>query len=337
TTLATADVFTVQAGQTTTLDEFTMYAESVITGTTVRGDSTPLPGVRVTAYDATTGRAVKSVTSDGLGQFRIGALRWGDYKVRALLPGWITTFATGKASLATADVFTLVTGQTLDLTAPLVLQAEAVLTGQIMGFSVGWDDPLPGVTVVAIDIATGKGIGVDVTRAADDPQGYGTFRIGGLPAGQYVVRATKAGWSTSWAFDQANRATADVYTLTAGQHLALPAPWPMFGEVAIEGQVLGNFDPLGYATVTVFDADTGRALRSVVSDGDGDYRVGGLRAGFDPIHIKVRASKTGWYTSWAEGRATESTATVYELRAGETLVQQWDPMVLYLDLAPRDL
>lgn len=40
---------------------------------------------------------------------------------------------------------------------------------------------------------------------------------------------------------------------------------------AIKGQVLSWMDPIGYARVTVYDASTGAAIRSALTDGGGNY------------------------------------------------------------------
>jgi Carboxypeptidase regulatory-like domain len=101
---------------------------------------------------------------------------------------------------------------------------------------------------------------------------------------------------------------------------------------AIKGQVLSFMDPIGYAKVTVLNADTGAAIRSVVTDGSGFYMVTGLPAG----HIQVRATKAGYLDAWASGATTRAAATVYTLVPGQTLEQSWDDqLVLYLDLAPE--
>lgn len=316
--------------------------EGVLTGAVLGIDDSPdspwddpLPGVRVTAFDASTGAAVRSVTTDALGRFRIGGLPAGAYQLRARLDGWVTTFASGKPSLDTADVFCVAAGQTVALDEPMVLYAQAVISGDIMGFSGppnDWDDPLGGVRVVAVDDATGRVVASDVTGTTADPD-FGEFRLA-VPPGSYVLRATLDGWTTTWDHDRATRAEADVHTVGAGEELGLTSSWAMLRQTTLEGQVLGQMDPLGGATVTVFDAATGRALRSVVADGDGMYRVT-VPTPYGGSAVKVRATKSGWYPSWADGRTTMATADVFGMPEGGTLSQQWDPLVLYLDLRPR--
>ncbi len=99
---------------------------------------------------------------------------------------------------------------------------------------------------------------------------------------------------------------------------------------SIAGQVLSSFDPIGYATVTVFDARTHRVLGRQVTDGEGDYVITGLPA----VRIKVQASKDGFVTDWASHQPNWRTADVYQLLPGQRLTQSWDAAhVLYLDIA----
>jgi hypothetical protein len=75
--------------------------------------------------------------------------------------------------------------------------------------------------------------------------------------------------------------------------------------------------------VTVFDADTGKAVRSGTSAeindptgaAWGSFRIGGLAAG----RYTFRATKLGWVTSYAQDKTTLSSADVYTVQAGDTL------------------
>ena len=293
----------------------------------VTGGGSPLAGVTVTAIAAATGTALRSVKTDPSGAFRIGSLPASQVKVRAVLAGWLTAFAYGKSTLASADVFILRAGQTLRLTSRIMLTREAVMEGDVMGFSQNYDDPLGGVTVTAFNAVTGAALR-SVKTAGTGGQ-WGHFRLGALAAGQVKVRLAAPGWLTVFVGGASTWATAAVVTVRAGRttDVGLQA---MQGEAVLEGQVLGWMDPLGNATVTVFDGATGKALRSVTTDGSGYYRIDKLAAG----DVKVRATKAGWLPSFANGKSTLAGADVFTLVSGVTLKQQWDPMVLYLDLTP---
>lgn len=332
---ATADVYTVTPLQTLEVPgtgAIGLIGEAAVEGQ-VLSHMDPVGGATVSVLDATTGRVLRSVrlAADQY-EYRIAGLAAGDVKVRATKPGYLPDFANNRDTFAQGDVFTLRSGVTLTQTwSPeanlyLDLEPEAVLTGSLMGFSYGespWDDPLPDVRVAAVDVATGRVVRSTVSVA--EPSG--TYRLDGLPAGTYRLRATKAGWLTAY---------AGPVTVVAGE-VSDQGMWALYGEAVIEGQVLGGFDPLGGATVTVYDATTGLAVRSVRADGDGYYRVGGLGDPYADVlsHVKVRAAMTGWFPSFANGRTSLATADVFTLQHGQVLRQAWDPLALYLDLTPR--
>lgn len=86
--------------------------------------------------------------------------------------------------------------------------------------------------------------------------------------------------------------------------------------------------------MTIFDAASDKALRSTTADGDGFYTVTKIPVGFAGKDVKVRASLTGWVSSWANGKPTKPSANTFHISGGQTLEQSWDPLVLYLDLQP---
>lgn len=340
--LATAGVYTLVAGQTLSQswDPQVLYLdltpEAVVHGT-VTGEGAPLGGATVAVLDATSGAVLKAVRTDAAGAYRIGMLAQGQVKIRATKAGWLPAYANGRASLAAADTLSLMAGQTLQ--DPLLdLTTGGVLTGELMGFSYSpsdpWDDPLGGATVTVLDADTGKALR-SVTSGTSASECWGCFRFDGLPAGRYVLRTTAPGWATSYAYDKNTFASADVYTVVAGQTTEMPWPWHIYAEVIIEGQVLGEMEPLGGAVVTVFDADTDRVLKKVTADDSGHYRVTGLPSGERDGRYKVRATAPGWVASYANGKHSLAYADVFTVAAGRTLTQSWDPLVLYLDLERR--
>lgn len=315
--------FTMRMGEDVIVPDLAMArvptSLGAISGTVVAGSGGvddpqegPLSGARVTVVDASTGAAVASVRTDALGAFRVGGLPGGQYKVRATSPGHLTTFATGKRSLATADVLTLAPGEHLQLPEPLVLVAEAILTGTVMGFSVDHDDPLGGVTVTAIDAETGRAVRSAVTGGSADLPRYGVYRITGLPAGTYKLRLSKPGWLTTYAHASPTLEAADAYTVVAGQTLEVPGPLPINGELVVAGTVTGLAQPIAGALVTAYSAQTGRALRSTRTDSTGAYRLGRM----EQVPVKIRAAKAGWLTEFAVDKPTLATADVVDPYGG---------------------
>jgi hypothetical protein len=295
----------------------------------------PIGYAKVTVFNASTGDVLRSAHTDGDGYYRIGGLPAVRVKVRASKRGYLDSWASGAASRAAADVYTLVAGRTLRQSwgTPKVLYLdltpESVITGSVMGFNEGpenpWDDPLSGVRIKVFSAATGAFLGHALTNS------HGEFRIGQLPAGPVKVRASKLGWLTTWAHDKETRAAADVYTVRPFEPISVDV-LSMYAPASIEGQVLSAMDPVvGDVRVAVLNADTGAVIRSVMSDSDGNYRVDLL----PPGRIKVRASKPGYITNWANsfGRVTWETATVFTLGPGQVLTQTWSPVAnLYLDI-----
>ncbi len=339
---AQADVYTLSEGQTLeqTWDEdmilyLDLAPESVITGSIMAfNESTsspyddPLEGVQVTAFSATTGAVLGSALSQGVGAgeqwgyFRIGMLPAGPVVLRASKPGWVTTWAHDKWTRATADVFQVAPFAPVDVGTVAIYAPSAIQGGVMLD-----DEPvITDVTVAVFDADSGR-----LLRSVVDDDGY--FRIEGLPPVRVKVRASGPFYTTAWATWQDSRDTATVFQLVPGVVVGESGGMINVSRAAtITGQVLGDFDPLGYAKVTVFDAQTGQALRSATADGDGYYTIAKIPVGFVGRDVTVRASKVGWVSSWANGASSRVNADIFHLYGGLTLSQSWDPMVLYLDL-----
>jgi hypothetical protein len=310
------DIGTVSIYETATVYAYVLYHMD------------PVPGrATVTITDARTGHVVRSVRTDVGGQVRIDNLPWGEYRFRATMPGFLP---------AEVGPVRAVPGQSLgpDWSAGAVvleLHRKGTLSGSVFGINdsaeAGWDDPLGGVSVTVVSARSGKVLG----RATTDSLGW--FSVSGLRAGKVKVKVAKAGWLTGWAPGVERRGAATSFTITndletyAGQIT-------MYAAAAIEGQTLSSMDPVGRVRVTVFDAATHTAIRSVVSNASGQYRIDGLW----PRPVKVKASKTGYVTNWANsfGQLTWDTATVFTLDSGVVLRQTWgDSPSLYLDISRR--
>jgi hypothetical protein len=257
-----------------------------------------VPGVRVTAFDAVTGRLVRTAETNVFGHYHINGLYAGSYKVRASRPGWITTWAEDEGSKAEADVITLYAGQIAQVP-PMTIYAAAAIKGVVYS----WSDPLEGATVKVFDAATGRVVGSEVS------DGSGNYTVRGLPPGSYKVRGTKPGYMTSWANGRPSWHTAAVYTLVAGQTLSGEYGGEPYLDLAPLGTVAGNVlgisdapenpwdDPLRGVTVTAYDAVTGAPVKSDTTDELGNYRIGDLPFG----SYRLRAAKPGWVTTWASG------------------------------------
>ncbi len=337
-TLASANIFWLGSGKKLTLPKaITLYPEAAIEGF-VLGWLDPVSYAKVTVYSADTGTALASTVADDQGNYRVGGLPAGHFKVGATAPGWLPGFANEKSTLASADGFALSFGQTLREQWPpsgspavlfIDLDKAGVVDGSVMGIDNdpvwGWDDPLGGVTVSVLNATTGAVLGTATTNS------LGEYSVGGLPRADVKVQFSKGGWLTTYADGKYTLATAGVYHLEPfyGLHLGQLV---IYGQPAVMGQVLGTFDPLNGATVTVYDANTGKALKSVtLGAGQYEYHIGGLPVG----PIKVGATAPGWLPGFADFKPNLASARVFTLEPGNTLVQSWNPISLYIDLVPE--
>lgn len=100
-------------------------------------------------------------------------------------------------------------------------------------------------------------------------------------------------------------------------------------DVTIYGNVLSGMDPMSVpATVTAYDADTGRALRVLQAEQD-SFMFDGMPAG----RYKFGATALGHDPGFAAGRsATWDVAAVYTVSPGQTLGPDWDAGAVYIDL-----
>ncbi|HSK33972.1 MAG TPA: carboxypeptidase-like regulatory domain-containing protein [Propionicimonas sp.] len=315
---------------------FELVPEAVVAGEVMGFSSNPtspwddpLAGVKVTVVDATTGAGLGWALTDAGGRFAIGKLAAGQVKVKAAKTGWLTSWAPGVRTRAVGTSFATTAGEVTEI-GTVALYAPAAIEGQVLSSM----DPVGDVKVTVIDADTHAVLGSVMS------DGSGNYRVGGLWPGRVKVSASKPGYITNWAdsFAQRTRSTATVFTLAPGQVLqqtwsGSPALYlDIVREVVVKGQVLGDFDPIAGASVTVFDAATGVALRSATSDADGYFRINQINP-WGVSNIQVRASKAGWRTSWANGKWTRATADRFPIAPGAVIEQSWDPITLYLDLA----
>ena len=325
-TWATATAFTLTPGGTKTLPNQTMTKEAVITGS-VLSNMDPIDNYTISVYNADTHALIKSVFVAGA-QYLVAGLPPVRIEVKAAKPG---------ADPGWSGPYQLHPGEVLSenwFTGTLVfdLSPGGTLTGSVLGINNdpvnGWDDPLAGVTVTVLNARTGALVASGTTA------GDGTFTISPVATDstpwpvptvdQIRVRLSKPGWVTL----DAGTFPCPLAYRTAILDLGTQT---MYGRPAIQGQVLSGGNPLGGARVIVYDAATNKVLASKTTDANGAYRIVNL-----PVtKVKVGASKTGYYSSYANDKRYLSQANVFQLVAGQTLVQTWVPVrVLSLDLTP---
>ncbi|MFQ5611659.1 MAG: carboxypeptidase-like regulatory domain-containing protein [Anaerolineae bacterium] len=178
-----ADVVTVTAGQVTPNINFTLQAEvgAAIYGQVVLPDGSPVPyaGIQAESFDYL---IHKGEGADSNGNFRVGGLVTGTWRLRAHPPGGqgYANYSESDEILVPVNNFNAIT-----LTAPITLNGVNVVGRAVMpdGSGVAWT----GVDVYKTDYSIFKGTGTD-------QDGY--FGLGGLPAGDYKAEV-HVPWGTS--------------------------------------------------------------------------------------------------------------------------------------------
>lgn len=292
----------------------------------------PVVGATVTVYDALTARVLGQAVSAADGTFSIGNLPVGGVKIRAAAAGMVTQYIGGD-TFAGATTFVLAAGATtyLGVTGRLTLPpAHAAVVGSV-GLEYG-ERGQP-YTVTVYDADTGEVLAS--AQSQENPWLGDVYVIPVVPAGDVTIGATAEGFLPGFANGKATWETADVITLVAGQALVEPPLFlprdPAFA-AGLQGQVLSGLDPVVHdATVSVYDEDN-QVVASVQADGEGYYSFAGL----PPIAIRVGATATGFLEGFANDKDTLATADWFQLVAGQTLVQRWEPTDFgpYLDLNP---
>ncbi|MCC6494862.1 MAG: carboxypeptidase regulatory-like domain-containing protein, partial [Propionibacteriaceae bacterium] len=281
----------------------------------------PIGDARVTVFNADTGAVVASVQTDGEGYYLVSGLRARHVKVRATKAGYLAAWASGVGTRAAATIYTLVPGQTLEQTWDeqrvlyLDLTPEGVVTGTVVGVNenpaAGPDGgPLAGARVTVVDQRTGGRIGSAVTDAD------GRFRIGMLAAGSVRVKAAKAGWLTAWAPNHPMGEVVD-FPVLAGQVTDI-GMFRLYAPATVFGEVVSNHHRIrGTARLTVFNADTGKAIRSLTVGSR--FRITGLAPGT----IQVRVTKHGYVDGWS---------SLLTLKAGQVLGPHVEQGALRIEL-----
>lgn len=246
-----------------------------IAGVVTDTAGTPAPYANVGVYRATAGdfpEWVASMTTDGSGAYRIGGLAVGEYKVQFSTMGdLLSEWYDDAADAASATVVPVAGGATTTVDGELAI--GAVLTGVVTDEA---GAPVSDVTVMARPVGGGAG-GYGAMTGAD-----GSYRLPGLPAGDYRVEfdtsVTAASLVGEWWDDATTEAYASVVSVTEGQVVdgisARLADGAELSGVVSDG--LGA--PMMNVQVVLRDA-AGRWVRYTHTGPDGAYSIRGVDAG----------------------------------------------------------
>jgi hypothetical protein len=157
---------------------------AVITGVVVDGDAVPVPGAQVVAGNQAL-RNVRVVETDVNGRYTIDRLPSAAYTLHASKAG-LTTSAFGSNGLADGVLISLADGERFEAT--IALPRVAAISGTILD-----EYGSPAVATVSFLIrrpANTRGSPLSRVREIESDR-QGRYRIEGLPAGNYLVRADR--------------------------------------------------------------------------------------------------------------------------------------------------
>jgi hypothetical protein len=256
-----------------------LHAGGTIAGVVQDGAGGAVGGIEVSVYSAggLAPEEVGSTVTAADGSYSVGGLASGDYLVRfanAFEPAvsWVTQFYSGQATLATATPVAVTEGSTAS-GVDAALASGGTISGTVSDSS---SAPVVGVRVEVLD-SGGHYVSSAVSEAG------GSWSVGNLAAGSYLVRFVPAGENLLGEYYPASATQAGAHAVTvaagvatAGIDAQLPA-----------GSEISGTDSLGFSSVTVLDT-SGNRVTSVQANGGGEYEVLGLPAGsyvvrFEPL------------------------------------------------------
>jgi hypothetical protein len=236
---------------------------------------------------------------DETGTFHFTDLAPGDYEVQFLWNNTLTQWYRGKRLNETPDTVTVVAGQ------DAVVDDSTLPTGTITGTLTDADgNPMPQVEAYASAVDNSGGAAFGFTDAS------GHYSIEAL-TGDYHLSFAPTGYPTDYVPHSPSPTGASVFTVNAGQALAVDEQLPPTGSVSGRYTTAGG-QPLAHAFVYLLTAD-GNGGASVQTGDDGSYQfphayAGGYKVEFvNPDFSSVQ---------YAVGKLTIDAADVFTVTAG---------------------
>ena len=296
----------VSSAQQTGNIDFTLALGGSVSGFVYDANDAPISAAYVQVTDNTIGNWAGSANTGSDGSYKVWGLPTGNYVVRASAYPYVTEYY---QEAATREQATPV---------PVTLSQEAsginftlALGGSISGFVYDADDaPISGVYVRVTDNTTGNWAG-SANTGSD-----GSYKVRGLPTGNYVVRASAYPYVTEYYQDAATREQATPVPVTVSQEtggidFTLD---PSHG--SISGYVTDSQDnPIAGASIEVTDNVTGRGVGCAHTSDDGSYEVVGLPSG----NYVVTANAYGYIGEYYQEVSTRQEATLVPLSVGQEI------------------
>jgi protocatechuate 3,4-dioxygenase beta subunit len=295
---STATPVTVSQGQPATITA-RLARGGEIKGTVTGQGGTPLAGAYVSAER---NGDYRYAISDSQGKYTITGLTSGSYAVEFYASEHITEWYNNANSADTADPVAVTQGQSTS-----GINAQLTRGGSISGTVRNAD----GGSVSYTELALYRGREFVGWREAGSD---GRYTFWNLPAGSYTLHVDGRGeWLGQWWNNKPDQASADPIPLGAGQSLT-GKDFTLTRGASISGTVKdSNGQPVeGYVKLT--DADGDYETDSWI-DGEGAFRVSGLRAG--TYYAQFRPSGTDWLSEWWQDKPDLNKATPITLTGGQ--------------------
>jgi protocatechuate 3,4-dioxygenase beta subunit/subtilase family serine protease len=279
-----------------------LVSKGAIAGRVTDANGNPVTNVRVYGYPTTeTGRSAGAYT-DGNGEYRLLSMEAGTYQVQFDAGGtaYLGEWYDDKPVQLGSDTVIVVDGVITQ-----GIDAQLARGGSVAGtVTDSASRPIAGAYVQVTDEQGWISYGYVYT------DGSGSYRVQGLPAGNYKVHFGANAYLEEWHNDKPDSASADAVSVTLGQETEVNAQLTLGGSIA--GTVTdGAGEPIPNVYVELSDDQWYAGGTS--TDGQGAYRFAGLEGGsyrvsFSPPAPHLRE----WFDDKPDYASADAVAVVVE-------------------------
>jgi hypothetical protein len=295
-----ADPVAVEADKTHEHVDAAMHEHGKISGKVTDGKGKALTNVQVTVFNLS-GFAVTTGFTNSSGEYTIGGLPTGSYKVGFTREPYLTQYYSGKYSLAEADAVSAAVDSThsgIDAT----MHEGGKISGKVTD---GHGNALAGIQVTILSLA-GRRTGV-VSAMTNSS---GEYTVAGVPAGSYTVEFSSPLYLTQYYNGKASISEADPVAVEVDStHTGIDAAMHEGG--GISGKVTDSKGAaLAGVRVTIIEG----GVSAATTNGGGEYTIGGVPAG----SYAVEFSSPSYPTQYFNGKFSLSEADPVVVEAEKT-------------------
>jgi protocatechuate 3,4-dioxygenase beta subunit len=311
-TAASATLVTVTANSDTTGVSFQLSPGGSITGAITRSDTNaPVTGVAVDVFEAAGNALVKSGTTNASGIYTITQVEPGDYKVRARLANFATTFHGGGRVLVDANTMPVTVTEGGTSQADISMAPAGGIVGTVTDAATS-----AGVGGVAIDVYDANNNSIESTTTS----GTGSYTLRRFQPGAYKVRARAQTYATTFNAGKHTFPIADLVIVQSGNdtsvNFALEKGSNITGTItdASGSPVLGAF-------VDIYEARAANFVEGAfVTDVNGNYSAESrLPAGSYVIRARRGNAFSSVGLTFYNGKRGFSTADTVKVDSGQTV------------------